>query len=110
VAHSCRKILSLIANKVFPPQTEHYILKDKRELIVGCDNYINRLVAYLDQKLSSDERKFMIAEIEYLESYLRQLLVYDQMGEHKPSIEKYHANMMAIHTYLVISDLLKLTP
>jgi hypothetical protein len=48
-----------------------------------------------------------MAEIAYLESYLRQVVEYDQMGEHKPSIEKFHANMMAIHTYLVTSEIMK---
>ena len=107
VAHSCRKILKLLADKVFPPREESYQMKDGRIFEVGDPNFINRLCSFLDQKISGEERKFLMAEIGYLESYLRQVVEYDQMGEHKPSIEKFHANMMAIHTYLVISEIMK---
>jgi len=107
VGHSCRKILKLLADKVFPSTEEPYQLKDDRMLEVGDPHFINRLCAFLDQKTSGGERKFLIAEIAYLESYLRQVVEYDQMGEHKPSIEKFHADMMAIHTYLVTSEIMK---
>jgi len=107
VGHSCRKILSLIANKVFPPRDDPYKMKDNRSLEVGESQFVNRICAFLDQKIEGGERKFLMAEMEYLESYLRRVLEYDQMGEHKPSIEKFHANMMAIHTYLIASEILK---
>jgi hypothetical protein len=107
VGHSSRKMLKLLADNVFPPQNQPYKMKDERELKVGDDKFINRLCAFLDQNLSGGERKFLISEIKYFESYLRQVTEYAQMGEHKPSIEKYHADMLAIHTYLIISEILK---
>jgi len=107
VGHSCRKMLKILADNVFPPKDEKYKMKDKREIEVGDPHFINRLCAFLDQKLSGGERKFLISEIKYFESYLRQVTEYAQMGEHKPSIEKYHADMLAIHTYLIISEILK---
>ena len=107
VGHSCRKILKLLADNVFAPRAEAYQMKDGRTFEVGDPQFINRLCAFFDQKVAGEERKFLCAEIEYLESYLRQVVEYAQMGEHKPSIEKYHANMMAIHTYLIISEILK---
>lgn len=108
VAHSCRKTLKLFAEHVFPPRDESYKMKDNRLLEVGDAHFINRLCAFVDQKSGNEERKFLIAETKYLESYLRQVVRYDQMGEHKPSIEKFHANNMDIHTYLIISEILKL--
>lgn len=107
VGHSCRKILKLIADNVFPPRDELYRMKDDRTFEVGDPHFINRLCAFLDQKVAGEERKFLIAETQYLESYLHQIVEYAQMGEHKPSIEKYHANMIAIHTYLIASEILK---
>lgn len=107
VAHSCRKIIKLVADKVFPFKDEQYQMKDGRMLKVGEPQFINRLCAFLDQKIVGDEKKFLISELKYFESYLRQIVEYTQMGEHKPSIEKYHADMMAIHTYLIISEILK---
>jgi hypothetical protein len=57
--------------------------------------------------VSADEKKFIGAQMEYLESYLRQVVNYAQIAEHNPSIDKFHANMLAIHTYLVISDIIR---
>ncbi|MFX0097825.1 MAG: hypothetical protein ACFE7E_08715 [Candidatus Hodarchaeota archaeon] len=107
VGHSCRKMLKLLADNVFAPGAEPYQMKDGRIFEVGDPQFINRLCAFFDQKVAGEERKFLCAEIEYLESYLRQVVEYAQMGEHKPSIEKYHADMIAIHTYLIISEVLK---
>jgi len=103
-------MLSLLADKVFPPREESYTMKDGREVQVGEPHFINRICAFFDQKISRGERKFLMAEIHYLEDYLREIVRYSQMGEHKPSIEKYHANMMAIHMYLIISEILKHYP
>ena len=107
VGHSSRKMLKLLADNVFAPRAEPYKMKDGRTFEVGDPQFINRLCAFFDQKVAGEERKFLCAEIEYLESYLRQVVEYAQMGEHKPSIEKYHADMIAIHTYLIISEILK---
>jgi len=110
VAHSCRKMLKLLADKISPPREDSYKMKDGREFEMGDPHFINRLCAFFDQKSSGGERKFLLANIRYLEDYLREIVSYSQMGEHKPSIEKYHANMIAIHTYLIISEILKHYP
>lgn len=106
VAHSTRKMLKILADNVFPPQNQPYITKDKRTLEVSDDKFINRLYAFLDQKLRGRQRAFMISEIEYFEAYLHQLVIYSHRGEHKSSIEKYQADMLAVHTYLIISEVL----
>jgi hypothetical protein len=107
VGHSCRKILKFLADKVFPSRDQHYKAKDGRVLEVGDSSFINRLFAFLDMKAESEEKKFLSAEIEYFESYLRETVNYAQMVEHNPTIEKFHANMLAIHTYLIASEVLK---
>jgi len=107
VGHSSRRMFQLLADGVFEPRNELYKMKDDRELKVGTSQFVNRLCAFLDQKVSGRERRFVISELEYFESYLHQVTKYVQMGEHNNSIEKYHANMLAIHTYLIISEILK---
>jgi hypothetical protein len=77
VAHSCRKMFKLLADKVFPSREEPYKMKDDKILEVDDPHFINRLYAFLDQETSSDERRILIAEIGYLESYLRQVVEYD---------------------------------
>jgi hypothetical protein len=95
---------------VFQPCDEKYNAKDGRALEVTEPCFVNRIYAFLDRNSSAEERKFLGAQIEYLESYLRQVVNYAQMAEHNPSIEKFHANMLAIHTYLVISSVLRHVP
>jgi hypothetical protein len=110
VGHSCRKILKLLADSVFQPSNEKYTAKDGRVLEVTDPCYVNRLYAFADRNSSPEEKKFLGAHVDFLESYLRQVINYAQMAEHNPSIEKFHANMLAIHTYLVISSVLRYVP
>jgi hypothetical protein len=107
VGHSCRKLLKLVADKVFPASDELYTFKDKTTREVKDGQYINRLCAYIDQKTSDYERSFELSEMNYFEKYLRESNELDNVGEHKESIEKYQANMIAIHTYLIISEILR---
>lgn len=107
VGHSCRKMLKLVADKIRSPSDEIYEMKDGSKIEVKEQHTINRLCAFIDQKTSKDERKFILVEIKYLEDYLRAITELDQKGEHKESIEKYQANMMTIHTYLILSEILK---
>lgn len=59
-------------------------MKDGRSLKMTEDCFTNRLLAFMDQNSGSDEKKFLNAELEYLESYLRQVVDYSQMVEHHP--------------------------
>lgn len=110
VGHSCRKILKLLADSVFKPCDEKYAARDGRAFEITESCYVNRLYAFLDKNSSPDEKKFLGAQIDYLESYMRQVVNYAQMAEHNPSIEKFHVNMLAIHTYLIISSVLRYVP
>lgn len=94
---------------MFKPSDEKYTATDGRVLDVNESCYNNRLYAFLDKTVSSGEKKFLGAQLAYLDSYLRQVSSYAQIVEHNPSIEKFHADMLAIHTYLIISDILRHT-
>jgi hypothetical protein len=107
VGHSSRKILKFLADHVFPPSNEKYLAKDGKEYTVTDPCFINRLHAFLDKNTSAEEKNFIGAQIDYFDSYLRQVVNYAQMAEHNPSIDKFHANMLAIHLYLVSSEILK---
>lgn len=109
VAHSCRRILIFVADKLFRPESEQYKMKDGSMIEVGEKNYINRLSAFVDQESKGDQQKFVVAEANYLKDYLRQVLEPIQKGEHNKSTEKLDAEAIAIHTYLILSEVLKLT-
>jgi len=110
VAHSCRRILKFLADKIFPPTNEIYIMRDGRRFEVKENQVINRLCAFIDQKASGEERKIVIAETKYLEEYIRQVVDISQKGEHEKDVEEYDAHIIAIHTYLIVSEILKLLP
>lgn len=106
VAHSCRGILKFMADIVFSSKEESYEMKNGRKLEIKDSNFINRLCAFVDSKMGGNERKLLIAEMEYLESYLRQVVGITQMGEHAKSISKFTASMIATHTYLITNEIL----
>jgi len=110
VGHSCRRILKLLADKVFPSSTQKYTMKNGKVLEVLDSDYINRLCAFLDKETSAGEKKLVTTEMGYLEGYIHRTLDYAQMVEHSSSIEKLHADMLAIHTYLVASEILRYVP
>ncbi len=110
VGHSCRSVLKSLADYVFPSQKEKYKTKDGKEFTVDDEHYINILLAFVDKKLSGDRRKLLQTEVAYLEPYISQVVEFTNMGEHNKSLEKFDAHMIAIHTYLVISEILKLVP
>ncbi len=107
VGHSCRKLLKLVADKIFPASNDKYKFKDGSTRLVKDNQYINRICAFIDQKTSGYERSFILSEINYFEKYLREINKFDNIGVHKESIEKYQADRMAIHTYLIISEILR---
>ena len=49
----------------------------------------------------------IVTTLDLFRKYLRESNELDNVGEHKESIEKYQANMIAIHTYLIISEILR---
>lgn len=109
VADSSRRIIIFLADSLFPAREGLYKMTDGREIEINEGNYINRLLAFVDQTSnSSGHKQFLLAEIQYLESYLRKVVEFTQMGVHTKNISKFSASMIATHTYLVISDVLKL--
>jgi hypothetical protein len=109
VGHSCRRMLEILADFVFPARTKPFIGKDGQPHIVGQEQYVNRLVCYVDQKTNGSERKFLISEIKFFASYLDCLKEDLCSLEHNTSFgKKYHVNLAAIRTYLLVSELIRL--
>lgn len=105
VAHSCRRILKLLADKVFPPQEEQYENKLGNKFPVRDNNYMNRLLAYLDK---NKKDKILESEINYLAPLFNGLRESAGEGVHAPKITKFEAEKIFILTYLIISEILKL--
>ncbi|MFA5070952.1 MAG: hypothetical protein WC511_01110 [Candidatus Pacearchaeota archaeon] len=102
VALSCRKILKIIADKVFPAQEQKYKTKDGREWEVKDPNFRNRLLCFLDKNSTSEISK---SQCELMEKYLKDVVEETQDGVHK-DLSNYEASMIALHTYLIASEVL----
>ena len=105
VAHSCRRVLKIVADSLFPSQNEQYIDSIGKRHNVKEDDYMNRLLAFVDTKRGNG---IISAEIKYLSSYLDNIRDFSGKGEHS-KIDKVQAEQIAVHTYLILSQILKLT-
>ena len=102
VSLSCRKILKLVADKVFPPQEQKYRTKDGREWEVKDGNFRNRLMCFIDK---STNLRITKSECEMIEKYFMDVIEDAQGGVHK-NLSIHEASMIAIHTYLILSEVL----
>lgn len=104
VAHSCRRILKILADTVFPPQDEKYkSVSSGKEFLVKDNHYMNRLLAFLDK---NKKDKIIEKEIEYLAPIFDELIEFAGEGVHA-EINKFEAEKIFIHTYLIMSEVLR---
>lgn len=103
VAHSCRKVFKYVANNLFPPKDECYTDSEGKKHNVKEDDYMNRILAFIDMKKGD---KIIKAEIKYLSSYLDRIRDFSGKGEHS-KFDRIQAEQIAVHTYLILSDILR---
>lgn len=104
VAHSCRRILKLLANEVYPASKEPYLDTRGNERKITEDAYMNRLLAFIEQNKGL---KLIKCEVDILSSYLDNIRELSGKGEHS-ELTKYETEQVTVHTYLIISEILKL--
>ncbi|HHT9106908.1 MAG TPA: AbiTii domain-containing protein [Candidatus Wujingus californicus] len=106
---SCRRLLMTVADSLFPAQTEPYKDSKGKLRIVGQEEYKNRLLAYIDSRISSDSSISLIStEIEHLASRLDAVYEKGCKGVHA-DVSKEEARLAVIHTYLFVGELAKIS-
>lgn len=110
--HSCRRILQDLADAVYVPQKEDKITvvnnKEKR-IKLGEDNYINRLIAFVEEHGSSKRFNDIVgSHLKYLGDRLDAVFQAAQKGSHATIINKEEADRYVVYTYLIIGDILSL--
>jgi hypothetical protein len=106
--HGCRRVLQALADNVFPA-TEVPRRKGKKEIKLEKKNYINRLMAYIED--SSDSKKFeevVGAHLNYIGARLDSLYGAGSKGTHEEIISQQEADRYVIYTYLLVGDILSL--
>ena len=109
--HSCRRVLQDLADAVFPPQDKPRIrmVNDKEiEIRLGADQYINRLIAYIEDSSGSGRFKEIVgSHLGYMGDRLDALFNAAQKGSHS-TVTKEEADRCVVYTYLLVGDILSL--
>lgn len=105
--HSCRRILLDLADALYPPQKDP-ILIGKKEILLGHDQYINRLVQFISCKEGS-QTYFNVVGSDLRSIGERLDAINDAVckGTHV-NVSKDEASRYIIHTYLLVSDIISL--
>jgi hypothetical protein len=109
--HSCRRILIDVADLVFPAT------KDTREMVVdkktrtvrlGPENYVNRIIAFVDGRSSSDRFNEIVgSHIRFIGDRLDAIVSAANKGTHNKVLRE-EAERCVVFTYLLIGDILNL--
>lgn len=105
--HSCRRILKEVADNLYPP-TDKTIKVGKKEIKLGEEQYINRLIQYIDNKSDSKTYKNIVgSSLEDIGNKLDALNDAACKGTHN-IVTKFEAQRYLIYTYLFLGDILSL--
>ena len=109
--HSCRRILEDLADELFPPREP--VIKNinglDREIILGKEQYINRILAFIDENSDSKSYKRIVgSHISFIEDRLKAVFKASQKGTHDTIVSKAEADRYVVYTYMIIGDILSL--
>lgn len=105
--HSCRRILLDLADALYPPQ-EETMTKNGKEIKLGKDQYINRLIQFISEKEGSKTYAEIVgADLSSIGERIDAIYSATNKGTHADTT-KDEAARYVIHTYLLISDIIAL--
>lgn len=109
--HSCRRILQGLADAVCPPQEDRivFINGKKQAIKMGKDNYINRIIAFVQDHSESERfRSIVGSHLRFLGDRLDSTFEAAQKGSHAVIVNQAEADRYVVYTYLVVGDVLSL--
>lgn len=109
--HSCRRILQSLADVLYPPTDPIEIsIKGKKKTVeLGPENYINRLIQFIESKSNSKNYKSIVgSQLDYIGERLDSVYNSTNKGTHETITEKKEADRYVIYTYMLLSDILSL--
>jgi len=106
--HSCRRLLHGLADKLYPPRVGENVERSGKNIGIGPEQYINRLVLYCEDNSSSDVYiKVVGSSLKFLGDRLDAAFDSVQKGSHS-EVTLLEARRYVINTYLLIGDILML--
>lgn len=106
--HSCRRILQDLADEIYPVR-EPKELPNGKKINLGTEQYINRLVAYIEEHSDSGRFQEIVgSNLKYIGERLDSIFNAAQKGSHKVISTQDEADRYVIYTYLIVGDILRL--
>jgi len=109
--HSCRRILQAVADALFPPSSQPRsgeTAKGRREIKLGQDQYINRLICYAEDNSTSERFSDLVgSHLSFLGDRLDAAFRASQKGSHG-IVGRDEANRFVVYTYMIVGDILSL--
>ena len=104
---SCRRLLATVADAIFPPRAEPYVDRHGKERAVGVEQYKNRLLAYLADRVDS-AGSFAILDTDLAPLAARLDAIYEKAckGVHA-DVDQTEAQLTVIHTYLFLAEVVR---
>lgn len=109
--HSCRRILQDLADAIYPPREDKQIeINEKPRVIrLSPDNYINRLVAYVEEHSRSDRFQAVVgSQLRFMGERLDAIFQAAQKGSHTTITDRTEAERYVVYTYMIVGDILSL--
>lgn len=109
--HSCRRILQDLADALYPSRED--VTKEidgkKKTIKMGAENYINRLVAFVEERSTSERFQEIVgSHLAFLGDRLDSVFRAAQKGSHAGIVTKGEADRYVVYTYLITGDILSL--
>ncbi|MUG86494.1 hypothetical protein GNP92_09085 [Paenibacillus timonensis] len=106
--HTCRRIIKEVADSLYPPSETPIELSAGKKVMVGEDQYINRLIQYIESKSSSEKFSSIVgSHLKFIGERLDGIHEAANKGTHS-EVTLEEAERYIIYTYLVIGDILSL--
>jgi hypothetical protein len=101
---SCRRVLSTVADAVYPPSAEAYVDASGKSRKVGQTQYLNRLLAFDDSQISSKStRSILDSQLTHLAARLDAVYAKASKGVHD-DVTLDEARLVVVQTYLFLAE------
>jgi hypothetical protein len=105
--HTCRRILKEVADNLYPPKPESIFI-GKKEIKLGEEQYVNRLIQYIESKSKSSTYNAVVgSNLSYIGNRIDSVNNAACKGTHD-KINLNEAKSYVIYTYLLLGDILNL--
>lgn len=109
--HGCRRVLQDLADVLFPPRDPIVKAIGSKEITIklGPDNYINRLMAFIEEHSQSERFSAVVgSSLKFIGDRLDASFQAAQKGSHAEISTRMEADRYFVYTYMLVADILSL--